>query len=205
MEKRLWQCMRPPTWRRSSPPKPCGNILRLRSSSCRSPPEPNFASDHPIRRQCVVTTETGKAEWRLGAASSQVLRRGTGAYSNLLWERVLAGIVRLLELTFSRRQQRIRQGEWKLWPDDLRARHALDLGKPHLPERSRQKRQQDQSDINDPRLRQSVSRPAEVPLFRYLDDAGERHTVGSTEVNAYLHEITGEEITAKDFRNRVRT
>ena len=37
-------------------------------------------------------------------------------------------------------------------------------------------------------------------LFQYLDDAGERHTVSSTEVNAYLREITGEEITAKDFR-----
>ena len=37
-------------------------------------------------------------------------------------------------------------------------------------------------------------------LFQYLDDAGERHTISSTEVNAYLREITGEEITAKDFR-----
>jgi DNA topoisomerase-1 len=33
-----------------------------------------------------------------------------------------------------------------------------------------------------------------------LDDAGERHTVSSTEVNDYLREITGEDITAKDFR-----
>ena len=29
---------------------------------------------------------------------------------------------------------------------------------------------------------------------------GDRHTVGSAEVNDYLREITGEEITAKDFR-----
>jgi DNA topoisomerase-1 len=33
-----------------------------------------------------------------------------------------------------------------------------------------------------------------------VDDDGERHTVGSAEVNEYLREITGEEITAKDFR-----
>jgi hypothetical protein len=90
MKKRLWQCTRPPTRRRSSPPKPWSNILRLRSSSCRSPPEPNFAS--------------------------------------------------LLELTFSRRQQRIHQGEWKLWPDDLTRPPCAE---PHLPKLSRQKRQQE--------------------------------------------------------------
>src|SRR6478672_7705634 len=48
--------------------------------------------------------------------------------------------------------------------------------------------------------RQILPRPSGYELFQYLDDAGERHTVSSTEVNAYLHEITGEEITAKDFR-----
>jgi hypothetical protein len=42
-------------------------------------------------------------------------------------------------------------------------------------------------------------------LFQYLDDAGERHTVSSTEVNAYLREITGEDITAKDFRTWAAT
>ena len=37
-------------------------------------------------------------------------------------------------------------------------------------------------------------------LFQYLDDAGNQRTVGSEEVNAYLREITGEDVTAKDFR-----
>src|SRR6202040_3591913 len=37
-------------------------------------------------------------------------------------------------------------------------------------------------------------------LFQYLDDDGNRHAIGSEEVNAYLREITGEDITAKDFR-----
>jgi DNA topoisomerase-1 len=37
-------------------------------------------------------------------------------------------------------------------------------------------------------------------LFQYVDDDGERHSVGSADVNAYLHEITGEHFTAKDFR-----
>ena len=58
-------------------------------------------------------------------------------------------------------------------------------------------------DINDPRLARIVKACRDLPgyeLFQYLDDAGVRHTVTSTEVNAYLHEISGEEITAKDFR-----
>jgi DNA topoisomerase-1 len=37
-------------------------------------------------------------------------------------------------------------------------------------------------------------------LFQYLDEDGNPHTLGSADVNAYLHEITGENFTAKDFR-----
>jgi DNA topoisomerase-1 len=48
--------------------------------------------------------------------------------------------------------------------------------------------------------RQILPRPSRLRAIPYLDDAGERHTVSSTEVNAYLREITGEDITAKDFR-----
>src|SRR5690348_17536033 len=41
---------------------------------------------------------------------------------------------------------------------------------------------------------------AKERMFQYLDDEGNRHTIGSAEVNDYLREISGEEITAKDFR-----
>ena len=37
-------------------------------------------------------------------------------------------------------------------------------------------------------------------MFQYLDEDGERHAVGSADVNAYLKEITGEDYTSKDFR-----
>jgi DNA topoisomerase-1 len=53
-----------------------------------------------------------------------------------------------------------------------------------------------ETDINDPRLARVVKACRDLPgheLFQYVDDAGERHTVTSTEVNAYLHEITGED------------
>lgn len=37
-------------------------------------------------------------------------------------------------------------------------------------------------------------------LFAYLDDAGETRDVTSSDVNAYLREISGRDFTAKDFR-----
>lgn len=43
----------------------------------------------------------------------------------------------------------------------------------------------------------------EIPgqnLFQYLDENGERHTVSSSDVNAYLQTLTGADFTAKDYR-----
>jgi DNA topoisomerase-1 len=37
-------------------------------------------------------------------------------------------------------------------------------------------------------------------LFQYIDDDGERQQVTSTDVNDYLRDIAGADITAKDFR-----
>ena len=38
-------------------------------------------------------------------------------------------------------------------------------------------------------------------LFKYRDDAGKVHAVGSAEINRWLHEVTGDaDLTAKDFR-----
>jgi DNA topoisomerase-1 len=58
-------------------------------------------------------------------------------------------------------------------------------------------------DLTDRRLARIVKRSQDLPgyeLFQYLDDTGERHDIGSADVNAYLREISGEEFTAKDFR-----
>jgi DNA topoisomerase I len=60
-----------------------------------------------------------------------------------------------------------------------------------------------ESDINDRRLARIIKGCRDLPgyeLFQYLDEEGNQHVVGSEEVNAYLREITGEDITAKDFR-----
>ena len=57
--------------------------------------------------------------------------------------------------------------------------------------------------VRDRRLARVVRQCQELPgqaLFQYLDDEGERRSVESGDVNDYLREITGADITAKDFR-----
>jgi DNA topoisomerase-1 len=57
--------------------------------------------------------------------------------------------------------------------------------------------------ITDRRLARTVQRCQEIPgeeLFQYIDDDGQRHAVDSGDVNDYLREVSGEELTAKDFR-----
>jgi DNA topoisomerase-1 len=58
-------------------------------------------------------------------------------------------------------------------------------------------------DLTDRRLARIVARCQALPgeeLFQYIDDDGNRQTIGSGDVNDYLREITGEDFTAKDFR-----
>jgi DNA topoisomerase-1 len=58
-------------------------------------------------------------------------------------------------------------------------------------------------DLEDRRLARIVKQCRDLPgydLFQYVDEAGERQTIGSADVNAYLKAITGKEYTSKDFR-----
>ena len=58
-------------------------------------------------------------------------------------------------------------------------------------------------DLEDRRLARIIKACRDLPgydLFQYVGENGERCTVGSADVNAYLKEITGEEYTSKDFR-----
>jgi DNA topoisomerase-1 len=57
--------------------------------------------------------------------------------------------------------------------------------------------------LNDRRVAKIVRACQELPgqrLFQYQDEDGEAREVTSADVNAYLKEITGRDITAKDFR-----
>ncbi len=57
--------------------------------------------------------------------------------------------------------------------------------------------------VDDPQLARIVRRCRDLPgqeLFQYQDEAGEVQSIGSSDVNDYLKEIAGCEISTKDFR-----
>jgi len=57
--------------------------------------------------------------------------------------------------------------------------------------------------VRDRRIAKVIRACQELPgqeLFQYVDDDGETRDVTSSDVNGYLREISGEDITAKDFR-----
>ena len=57
--------------------------------------------------------------------------------------------------------------------------------------------------VTDRRIARIVQRCQELrgeELFKYIDDDGKRQVVQAEDVNAYLQDVTGRDITAKDFR-----
>jgi DNA topoisomerase-1 len=58
-------------------------------------------------------------------------------------------------------------------------------------------------DLDDGRLARTIKACRDIPgydLFQYYDQDGERHAIGSDDVNVYLREIAAEDYTSKDFR-----
>ena len=58
-------------------------------------------------------------------------------------------------------------------------------------------------EIEEPRLARAVRECQELPgqtLFQYRDDQRRLKSLSSTDINAYLREVTGEHFTAKDYR-----
>ena len=119
-------------------------------------------------------------------------------------EKVLAGVVRLLELTLIR----VGNDEYaklnrSFGLTTLRDRHATVEGSV-VRFRFRGKSGRDhEAGIRDRRLAALVRRCQELPgqeLFQYVDDDGAVRDVTSTDVNGYLRAISGDEFTAKDFR-----
>ena len=57
--------------------------------------------------------------------------------------------------------------------------------------------------VADPRLARIIQRCKSLPgeeLFQYRDSSGHRHLISSDDVNDYLKEVSGRDISAKDFR-----
>jgi DNA topoisomerase I len=119
-------------------------------------------------------------------------------------DRVVAAVVRLMELTLFRvGNAEYAKANKHFGLTTLRDRHvAIEGDHIHLSFRGKNGIRQE-GDINDRRLARIVKQCQDLPgyeLFQYLDDDGERQTIDSHDVNEYLREIAGEDITAKDFR-----
>jgi DNA topoisomerase-1 len=119
-------------------------------------------------------------------------------------ERVLATAVRILDRTFIRvgnTEYARENGSFGL--TTLRSKHVEVVGS-RIVFRFRGKSGKDQEvDVRDGRLARVIARLEQLPgqeLFRYVDDDGEPRPIGSDDVNAYLREVSGEDLTAKDFR-----
>ena len=119
-------------------------------------------------------------------------------------DKVLATVVRLLDTTL------IRVGSEE-YARDNKSYGLTTLRKKHLSVKSGTLRfrfrgksgiEHDVS-VNDRRIASIIKRCMDLPghdLFQYLDANGERHTVSSSDINDYLHDITGADFTAKDYR-----
>jgi DNA topoisomerase I len=119
-------------------------------------------------------------------------------------EKVLATIIRLMETTC------IRVGNTEYARENhsyglttMRTRHAFVRGATITFDFTGKSGIHHTIDVQNRRLAKIVQKCLDLPgyeLFQYVDEVGARHSVASTDVNDYLHEITGEHFTAKDFR-----
>lgn len=119
-------------------------------------------------------------------------------------EKVLATVVKLLEITLIR----VGNAEYAKQNDSyglttIRKKHVdLDGSDIHFHFTGKSGQVWDLS-VTDRRIAKVMRTCSELPgyeLFKYRGDDGELHDVTSSDVNAYLQEITGDDFTAKDFR-----
>jgi DNA topoisomerase-1 len=160
---------------------------------------------HPRWREVRDETKYGRMI-AFGAVLPRLRRRVARDLSRpgLPREKVLATVVRLLEKTFIRvgNEEYARENE-SFGLTTLRERQVKVNGS-QLRFRFRGKSGvQHEVELSDPRVAAIVRRMQDLPgeeLFQYVDDDGEVHAIGSSDVNAYLKEIAGEDFTSKDFR-----
>jgi DNA topoisomerase I len=135
------------------------------------------------------------------------IRRRTAAdvrKKGLPREKVLAAAVQLLEKTLIRiGNEEYARANGSVGLTTMRDRHAKIRGDEVRFEFRGKSGVAHAVELHDPRLAKIVKACRDLPgyeLFQYVDDDGERRTICSDDVNAYLREISGDDFTAKDFR-----
>ena len=119
-------------------------------------------------------------------------------------EKVLATVVRLLEVSLIRiGNEEYAKENQSFGLTTMRNRHA-EIGGSTVRFRFRGKSgKQHTVEVSDRRVARIVQQCQDLPgqhLFEYEDHNGEIASIGSEDVNDYLHGITGQPFTAKDFR-----
>jgi DNA topoisomerase I len=118
--------------------------------------------------------------------------------------KVLAMVVKLLEETSIRiGNEEYRRENRSFGLTTLRNRHVSFEGQTLSFEFKGKSGRLHTIKLTDARLTRLVKRCQEIPgqeLFQYLDEDGQRHSIESSDVNAYLRELSGSDFTAKDFR-----
>jgi DNA topoisomerase-1 len=119
-------------------------------------------------------------------------------------EKVVATIVRLMETTLIRvgnEEYARHNGSYGL--TTLRNRHAKVKGSTVRLMFKGKSGKDVEAEVSDRRIARIIRQLQELPgqeLFEWVDAEGVRHSVSSDDVNTYLRETTGHDITAKDFR-----
>jgi DNA topoisomerase-1 len=119
-------------------------------------------------------------------------------------EKVLAAVVRLLELTLIRvGNEEYARLNRSFGLTTLKRRHARVEGSAIRFRFAGKSGQRHEVGLRDRRLAAIVRRCQDLPgqdLFAYVGDDGVAHDISSEDVNEYLREISGIDMTAKDFR-----
>ncbi|UVI39158.1 DNA topoisomerase IB [Qipengyuania spongiae] len=122
----------------------------------------------------------------------------------LTWERAVASVVRLLDLGAIRvgnEGYAVRNQSYGA--TTLRRRHAEVTGKTLKLRYKGKSGKMREVTLTDGSLARMVRNMQDLPgqnVFKYVDEDGTVHAVGSGDVNEYLEEAMGERFTAKNFR-----
>ena len=124
-------------------------------------------------------------------------------------EKVLATVVRLLEITLIRVGNEEYAKDNKSYGLTTMRNHHVEVNGSGLNFRFRGKGgKYINIGVADRRLARIVKKCQDIPgyeLFQYVNEDGEIRSIESSDVNAYLREISGDDFTAKDFRTWAAT
>ena len=136
---------------------------------------------------------------RIRARAAADLRR-----PGLPRERVLGAVVQLLEKTLIRvGNEEYAKQNGSVGLTTMRDQHAKIRGGSVRFEFRGKSGIEHEIDLHDRTLARVVKACRDLPgyeLFQYIDAEGRRQVIDSSDVNAYLREISGQDFTAKDFR-----